>query len=74
MELSGSGIKNFLIFLQKKVIFIFWETETPKKFLVFQETELFYISGTSYISGSNFPSSKKKHSEKTSYILGNGTF
>ena len=45
MELSGSGIKNFLIFLQKKVIFIFWETETPKKFLVFQETELFYISG-----------------------------
>ena len=26
MELSGSGIKNFLIFLQKKVIFIFWET------------------------------------------------
>ena len=68
MELSGSGIKNFLIFLQKKVIFIFWETETPKKFLVFQETELFYISG------SNFPSSKKKHSEKTSYILGNGPF
>ena len=68
MELSGSGIKNFLIFLQKKVIFIFWETETPKKFLVFQEKE------TSYISESNFPSSKKKHSEKTSYILGNGTF
>ena len=21
-----------------------WETETPKKFLIFQETELFYIS------------------------------
>ena len=33
MELSGSNIKKFLIFFQKKAFFIF------------QETELSYISG-----------------------------
>ena len=35
IELSGSNIKEFLIFR---------ETETPKKFFIFQETELPYIS------------------------------
>ena len=44
-----------------------------KAFLIFQETEALK---TSYTSGSNFPSSKieKAHSQKTSYISGNGTF
>ena len=40
MELFGSNIKKFLIFS-----LIFWEMETPKKFNIFQKTELFYISG-----------------------------
>ena len=32
------------MFSQNKAFLIFWETETPKKFLIFQETEHFYIS------------------------------
>ena len=45
MELSGSNIKKFLIFSQKKAFLIFWETKILKKFVIFQETELSYISG-----------------------------
>ena len=45
MELFSSNIKKFLIFSQKKTFLIFPETETPKKFLIFQETEFIYISG-----------------------------
>ena len=45
MELSGSNIKRFLIFSQKKSFHIFRETETLKKFLLFQEMKLSYISG-----------------------------
>ena len=45
MELSSSNFKKFLIFSQKKACFIFPKTETPKKFFLFQETELSYISG-----------------------------
>ena len=59
MELSTFNIKKFYIFPRKKAVLIFQETETPKKLLIFLETELFYISG------SNFPcskSKKKKHS------------
>ena len=59
----------------RETFLIFQETETPieflifsqeKAFLIFRETELFYISGngnpkkTSYISGSNFPSPKNE--------------
>ena len=44
MELSGTNIKKSLIFSQKNAFLIFQETETPKKFLIFQERELFYIS------------------------------
>ena len=36
--------KNSLYF-RKRNIFIFWETDTPKKILIFQETKLPYISG-----------------------------
>ena len=50
---------NFLYFLKKKV------------FLMFREMKLF--KKASYISGGNFPISKKKISEIVSYILGNGT-
>ena len=45
MELSGSNIKKFLIFSQKKAFLLFQETETLKKSLMFQETKLSYISG-----------------------------
>ena len=43
-------------------------------FLIFREVEHFLK--TSYISGGNFPSlkNKKTHSEKISYISGNGAF
>ena len=44
MKLSSSYLKKFLICSQKKAFLIFRETKTPKKFLIFQETELFYIS------------------------------
>ena len=52
MTLYSSKIKKFLIFFQKKAFLIFPKTETSKEFLIFQEMEL------SYISGSNFPRSK----------------
>ena len=42
MELYSSGLKKFLIFSQKKAV---PKKETPKKFHVFKETELSYISG-----------------------------
>ena len=45
MKLSGSNIKEFLIFSQKKVFLIYQETETLKKLFMFQETELSCISG-----------------------------
>ena len=45
MKLPCSNIKKFLILSQKKAFFISREMETPKKFLIFQEMELFHISG-----------------------------
>ena len=48
MELSGPKIKKFIIFSQKKAFLKFRETETPKKFLIFQEVELYYISGNGH--------------------------
>ena len=46
--------KKFLIFSRIKAFLLFPETETSKKFFIFQETEL------SYISESNFPCSKNE--------------
>ena len=71
MELSSSNIKKFLIFQEMEL-----SSSNIKKILIFPEMDLssLYLS---YISGGNFPSlkkkKKKKHSEKVSYILGNGT-
>ena len=59
MELSSSKIKNhlyFVLYFRKWNSLIFWETETPKNFLIFQEryiqnpciTELSYISRKEY--------------------------
>ena len=45
MKLSGSNIKKFLIFSQKKAFLIFQKKNTQTKFLLFQETKLSYISG-----------------------------
>ena len=53
MKLSGSNIKKFLIFSQKKAFLIFRITETRKKFLMFQETELSYISENNFLSPKN---------------------
>ena len=65
-------LKKFLIFSQKKALSIFQEIELSyisgnenlKNFFLFLETEL------SYISVSNFPSSKNKknHSEKMELV------
>ena len=72
MELSSYNIKKFPIFSSKESFsYILENGNRPKKFLIFQETELYYISGngsplkTSHISESNFMSSKNKeiHSE-----------
>ena len=46
-------LRNFLYFLKRKLFLFFrkrnflkfQDTETPKKIFIFQETELFYISG-----------------------------
>ena len=70
MELSGSNIKKCLIFSQKKACFIFREVEIPKKILIFHVTQLSYISGSNFLSSKN----KKTHSGKTSYTSGNGSF
>ena len=62
-------LRNFLYFLKKKIFLyfgkwnflIFQKRETPKKFLIFQETELFHKSENgnpgkiSYISGNGNP-------------------
>ena len=45
MKLSGSKVKKFLMFSQKKGFPLFRETKTQKKFLTFQITEFSYISG-----------------------------
>ena len=45
MELSSSNIKKKFIFSSKKAFLIFRETETPKKFLIFQGKKHSYISG-----------------------------
>ena len=45
MKHSGSNIKKFFIFPQKKAFLIFRAMETRKKFLIFQETGLSYILG-----------------------------
>ena len=47
MELPSSNNEKFLIFFQKKAFLIFWETMIPKRFLIFQEMEISYISGNS---------------------------
>ena len=60
MELSSSSIKKSLTFSKKKAFLMFRETETPKKFLIFQETELFIFQETSHISENNFPISKNE--------------
>ena len=53
MELSKSNNKKYLIFSQKKAFLIFWQTETTKKFLIFQEMELSYISGSNILCSKN---------------------
>ena len=47
-KLSYSDIKKFLIFSQKNAFLIFREMETLKKFFIFEETELSYISGNKF--------------------------
>ena len=81
MKLSSSNIKKFLIFSQKKAFLLFKETETRKKFVIFREMKLSYITGNGnpkkhlIFQEVTFWARKVKntHSEKTSYISGNGT-
>ena len=48
MKLSSSNIKKYLTFSQKNAFPIFQGTETPKKFFIFQEMKVSYISGGTY--------------------------
>ena len=52
--------------------------ETQKIFLIFRETELFYISGNFLYFRKKLPElekgKKKTHSKKMSYVSGNQTF
>ena len=43
MELSNSNINICFISSQKKAVFIFQETETPKKWLLFSQEKAFII-------------------------------
>ena len=83
MELLSFNIKKFqeteapekiLIFSQKKAFLIFQETESPKKNFTFQESELSYFSLIFQEATFGARKMKKTHSEKISYISGNGTF
>ena len=78
-------LKRFLIFgeqnlsksniLSKESLPYISENGNPEKNLLYFRKQNFLIfQETSCISGSNFPSSKNKktHSEKSSYISGNG--
>ena len=63
MELSGpSRLNKFLYFLKKKLFLYFGKRNLLKKLLIFQEGTL------------RARKIKKTHSEKISFILGNGTF
>ena len=78
MELSSSNIKKFLMFSRKKAFLIFRKTKTPKKgnYILGSRTFL-YFRKLLIFQEETFRSQKlqkKKHSEKTSCILGNGTF
>ena len=46
MKLSNFNIEKFLIFSQKKAFVVFRETETPKKFFIFRETEVLIFNET----------------------------
>ena len=82
MKLSSGRIKKFLICSQKKAFLLFRKTEILKKFLKFQETEIFYILGDEnpekllIFQDVTLPARKIKrtHSEKMPYISGIGTF
>ena len=46
MKLANFNIGKFLTFSQKKAFVVFRETETPKKFFMFQETEVLIFKET----------------------------
>ena len=60
-------LRNFLYFLKRngnpEKNFFYFKKGNPKKLFIFQEIELFELEKWK----------KKKHSEKNSYISGNGT-
>ena len=64
-------MKKFIIFSQKGVFLIFWENRT----LIFWEMKLSNLKFKKF-QEENFQAQKIKrtHSEKISYILGNGIF
>ena len=64
MELSDPKIKKLLIFSQKKSFLIFQETETLKKFFIFQETKLSSISGSNFLISEN-----KKHPTLKNFLI-----
>ena len=61
-KISCFNIDKFPIFSQKKAFFIFREIETPKKFLYFRKRNFLIFQETSYVSRSNFQSSKNEKS------------
>ena len=72
MELSNSKVKKFLIFSQESPYFS--GNGNPEKVLIFQEAELFYISGDgilSYFRKRNFLIIPET---ELSYTAGNGSF
>ena len=64
IDLSNSNIKKLLTFSQKKVVFIFQETQTTEKLLIFSQKKvslIFQETKLSYISRSNLQGLKIKN-------------
>ena len=68
-------LRNFLYFLKRKLFLYFKKWKPRTFFLYFRKWNFLIFRETSSILENNFRGSKNKktHSEKTSYISGNGT-
>ena len=68
MELSNSKVKKFLIFSQESPYFS--RNGNPEKVLIFQEVELFYISGDGILLYFRKPNFLILQETELSYVSG----
>ena len=70
MKLSGSNVKKFLIFSQRKTFLYFGKRKPRKNSLYFRKRNFLIFQEITFRA----QKLKKAHSEKVSYISENGTF